>query len=180
MLTCYMCGATEPEAEFAFADMAKGSRQRHCRKCQAAYRRAHYLANRNDYIRCEVARMAGYRETNRALLLAYLLEHPCLDCGETDPVKLEFDHRDPSTKRTEVARLAAANGARSAERARPRTHASTTGGIVRRISSAPRLGARSIGRSAASRSSNTWLRIPASAAARPIRSSLSSIIAMRR
>lgn len=76
MLTCYMCGKTKPEADFAFADIAKGTRQRHCRKCQAAYRRAHYLANREDYIRREVARINGYRIENRALMLAYLLAHP--------------------------------------------------------------------------------------------------------
>jgi hypothetical protein len=86
--------------------MAKGTRQSHCRRCQASYRHAHYLANRDDYIRREVARMAGYRDANRALLLAYLLDHPCVDCGEADPVILDFDHRDPATKRDEVARLA--------------------------------------------------------------------------
>lgn len=86
--------------------MAKATRQCHCRKCQAAYRHQHYLDHRDDYIRHEVARMAGYAEANRALLLAYLLDHPCADCGETDPVVLDFDHRDPSTKRSEVARLA--------------------------------------------------------------------------
>ena len=102
-----MCGETKQEADFAYADMAKGTRQRHCRKCQAWYRRAHYLANRDDYIRREVARMAGYRIENRALLLAYLLVHPCVDCGETDPVLLDFDHRDPTSKRKEVGRLAA-------------------------------------------------------------------------
>jgi hypothetical protein len=106
VLTCYMCGQTKPETDFAFADMARGTRQRHCRKCQASYRRAHYLANRDDYLQREIARMAGYRVENRALILAYLLAHPCTDCGETDPLILDFDHRDPSSKRTEVARLA--------------------------------------------------------------------------
>lgn len=107
MLTCYMCGETRPEAEFAFADIAKGTRQRHCRKCQAAYRHAHYLANRDEYIRREVARINKYRIDNRALMLAYLLAHPCVDCGETDPVKLEFDHRDPSLKRGNIGVMAA-------------------------------------------------------------------------
>ena len=107
MLTCFMCGQTKPEAEFAFADMAKGTRQSYCRKCQAAYRRAHYLANRDVYIRREVARIEGYRIENRPLLLAYLLAHPCVDCGEPDPVKLDFDHRDPSMKKGNIAAMAA-------------------------------------------------------------------------
>jgi hypothetical protein len=101
-----MCGLSKPDSDFAFQDLSTGRRQSHCRACQAAYRRAHYLANRNAYIELEVARMAGYRNVNRALLLAYLLQHPCIDCGEVDPVLLDFDHRDPSSKRKEVRRLA--------------------------------------------------------------------------
>ena len=101
-----MCGETKPEADFAFDNVARGTRQRHCRKCQAAYRRAHYLANREEYIRREVARINGYRIENRALMLAYLLGHPCVDCGQTNPVTLDFDHRYPSTKKGNVSELA--------------------------------------------------------------------------
>ncbi|HKY49665.1 MAG TPA: hypothetical protein VJP45_00260, partial [Candidatus Limnocylindria bacterium] len=107
MLTCYMCGETKPEADFAFADIARGIRQRHCRTCHAAYRRAHYLANRETYIKREAARIKHFRIENRALMIAYLLAHPCVDCGETDPVKLDFDHRDPSEKSGNIGFIAA-------------------------------------------------------------------------
>ena len=101
-----MCGETKPEADFAFADMARGTRQSHCRNCQAAYRRAHYLANRDEYIRREVARINRYRVENRALMIAYLMAHPCVDCGCSDPVMLDFDHRDPADKKGNVTELA--------------------------------------------------------------------------
>ena len=75
--------------------------------CHAAYRRQHYLNNREEYVAREVARMAGYRIENRIRTFEYLSTHPCVDCEETDALVLEFDHRDRATKRTEVARLAA-------------------------------------------------------------------------
>ena len=32
------------------------------------------------------------RKKVKAWLLDYLREHPCVDCGETNPIVLEFDH----------------------------------------------------------------------------------------
>lgn len=34
----------------------------------------------------------------RQYLSGYLACHPCIDCGEADPIVLEFDHRDRSLK----------------------------------------------------------------------------------
>jgi 5-methylcytosine-specific restriction endonuclease McrA len=35
---------------------------------------------------------AALKEQNRTRLLGYLREHPCVGCGETNLVVLEFDH----------------------------------------------------------------------------------------
>jgi hypothetical protein len=108
MRRCNMCKLFKPEEEFAFRSLKTGARQDHCRMCHAAYRRAHYLRTKETYVRREIARMRGYRRENQARILEYLIAHPCVDCGEADPIVLDFDHRVPATKRSEVARLAGA------------------------------------------------------------------------
>ena len=35
----------------------------------------------------------------------YKLSHPCVDCGETDPIVLEFDHINPNEKEATVANM---------------------------------------------------------------------------
>ena len=63
-----------------------------CRTCRAAYKREHYLANRDRYVRQANRRKQTLRESRTLYLLAYFDTHPCVDCGESDPVVLEFDH----------------------------------------------------------------------------------------
>ena len=107
MPICCMCHQDKPPEAFAFRSLATGELQDHCRECHADYRRQHYVDNKPTYIENERLRVRRHRERNRELLLTYLFDHPCVDCGEADPVVLDFDHRDPLLKRLEVTKLAA-------------------------------------------------------------------------
>jgi hypothetical protein len=104
-LWCCACGKHKPPADFSYADQARGVLNAYCRKCHAAYRHAHYLANKPEYIRRAIAQRKALREANRHNALLYLSTHPCIVCRVDNPVVLEFDHRDPREKLTEVSRL---------------------------------------------------------------------------
>src|SRR5213593_3956522 len=82
---CSTCGRLKPIAEFAFRSVARGTRQSHCRDCHAKLRRRHYEANRDAYVKREAARVKKKSLDNRLRIIDYLLDHPCVDCGETDP-----------------------------------------------------------------------------------------------
>lgn len=102
---CWSCGEHKPPPDFAYANQRLGTRQGHCRVCHAAFRRAHYLANKPDYIRRGMVQVKARLVENRRQLLRFLRAHPCVDCGQTDPVVLEFDHRDPANKVAAVTAL---------------------------------------------------------------------------
>jgi len=63
------------------------------------------MANRPDYIRRAIAQVVLRRDQNRQEVRLYLAAHPCVDCGASDLLVLEFDHRDPTAKLKEVASL---------------------------------------------------------------------------
>jgi len=102
LFRCGACGIEKPAVEFSYSDERLRSLNSYCRVCHAAYRHAHYLANKPDYIRRAIAQVNGRRIENRRGVLDYLSTHPCVDCGITDRVVLEFDHRDPKQKLANV------------------------------------------------------------------------------
>lgn len=99
---CGGCGEDLPLE--AFNRMGAG-RQDWCRECFRAYFRA-----RGDLHRRQVALSQRRRSSAaRAVIVAHLASHPCVDCGERDIAVLEFDH--VLTRRDTVGTLLA-RGAR--------------------------------------------------------------------
>jgi hypothetical protein len=96
----------KPLEQFHFRQKESGIRHSICGDCFSAYRREHYRLNRADYIRRNKRILHARGRKSARRLLEYLLAHPCVDCGEQDPVVLEFDHIDPDTKRQAVSFLA--------------------------------------------------------------------------
>jgi hypothetical protein len=43
-------------------------------------------------------------ESNRAYIVKYKKNNPCIDCGERNPELLEFHHLNPQTKRFEICK----------------------------------------------------------------------------
>jgi hypothetical protein len=105
MRTCTACGQAKQLEAFRFRDKAAGRRRHVCSSCFAAYRREHYVANRAAYIKRNNQNSRLRRRALKSRVWAYLAEHPCVDCGESDPLILELDHIDPAEKVDTIYRL---------------------------------------------------------------------------
>ena len=102
---CTRCRQVLDLSAFNDKHRAKGTRQSHCRTCSRISVRDHYARNTAYYI--EKAKKQKHHDRRLAgeRVLEYLATHPCVDCGEADPVVLEFDHRARSDKLRDVARM---------------------------------------------------------------------------
>lgn len=92
MKPCRQCGRVLPVTDFAFRSRAKGIRHTSCRDCRRTYNREHYRANREQYGAYRYNNQMRYRAQNRQQIQEYLAGRACIDCGESDPIVLEFDH----------------------------------------------------------------------------------------
>jgi hypothetical protein len=89
---CGRCGESKSTSDFAWRRVRRGQLDNYCRPCRAAYKRAHYIANRQRYIAAATRRKDALMAERTAFLVEFFRTHPCVDCGETDPIALEFDH----------------------------------------------------------------------------------------
>ena len=70
-----------------------------------AYSTIHYQQNKAAYITRGYRNSRVKRRELHRKFIEYLMKHPCIDCGESDPIVLEFDHRDERVKLMSINRM---------------------------------------------------------------------------
>lgn len=108
MKVCSTCRRSLPIVAFNRRTASPDRLQAVCRECNAARSRRYYAENLDKHRAAVARQVARARALNLHRIGAYLLEHPCVDCGEGDLRVLDFDHRDGSEKLAEVMKLAKA------------------------------------------------------------------------
>jgi hypothetical protein len=96
-LRCSRCGKSKPVEEFSWRRQARRQRDSFCRPCRSEYGKEHYASNRQRYIAKARSQKQRLMLERTRYLIRFFEAHPCVDCGEEDPIVLEFDHvRDKS------------------------------------------------------------------------------------
>jgi hypothetical protein len=101
---CSKCAVYLDEAKFTWRDKVKGIRHRYCSDCQKHLSKEHYRRNKHKYFLRNEINNKYQREIIQAKIFAYLKTQQCVDCGESDPLVLEFDHVR-GTKEREIAKM---------------------------------------------------------------------------
>ena len=102
---CSCCGLErDVEEDFSWKYKDRGIRNTKCKYCQSQVSKQHYQKNKQSYIVRIHTRDEAIFIENRRKLAAYLVCHPCIDCGITDIRVLEFDHVH-GIKRDNIARM---------------------------------------------------------------------------
>jgi histone H3/H4 len=91
--TCRVCGESKALAEFPFRSIGSRTHQRICLACQRSAANAWYRRRVGRPVRSQRPRGTASRERLMAIVFDHLVRHACVDCGESDPMVLDFDHR---------------------------------------------------------------------------------------
>ena len=89
---CRLCKTKKKLEEFSFRNKVRNIRTSYCKTCTRKYVREHYVRNRKYYLSKAKKRNDSVRYLIKQYTWNYLSTHSCIDCGESDPVVLEFDH----------------------------------------------------------------------------------------
>jgi hypothetical protein len=88
--TCRVCGLCKPLMQFPIRSRERETRQWICLECQRTYTKGWYERNRERTIASARQRNVSRRTLARSR--AGVVRRECMDCGETNPLLIDFDH----------------------------------------------------------------------------------------
>jgi hypothetical protein len=92
LLRCRKCLAMKPWTEFPRRGRYSNRLHTWCKACFSAYKAERHQKNHDREMRRIRKNQAIQVAASRARVAEHLQTHPCVDCGEADPIVLEFDH----------------------------------------------------------------------------------------
>lgn len=103
MKVCIDCKINKELNDFYKRSKSKDGTQARCKDCARNLRKEHYRKDSGKALKLKA--QAEWYIRNRTWIKNYLESHPCVDCGESDIVVLEFDHRDDVEKVNNVSNM---------------------------------------------------------------------------
>ena len=101
---CTSCQTAKPTKSFNVARNRKDGLQTVCRECNAERCKKYYRDNKSEHRKRVRGDKKKYIERNRNMVLDHLLINPCVDCGESNPLRLTNDHVR-GVKKDHISRL---------------------------------------------------------------------------
>ena len=92
MKRCYTCKTDKDKSEFNKNKGRKDGLNSICKECSRERSKRYYRENKEYHKKVTTARKKIQIEKSRKYVYSYLCKNPCVDCGENDPIVLEFDH----------------------------------------------------------------------------------------
>ena len=87
---CRVCGLSKPLTQFPLRSREKETRQWICLQCQRTYTTGWYERNRDRTI--AAVRQRNISRRTQARSRAAVVRSECVDCGEANPLLIDFDH----------------------------------------------------------------------------------------
>jgi len=91
-MICNKCKIDKDISNFRKSKQTNSGYQYYCIECDKAFQKVYYNANKEKVIKNSAKQRDISRVKMREFLISYLESHPCVHCGESDIVVLEFDH----------------------------------------------------------------------------------------
>jgi hypothetical protein len=100
---CSKCKEPKDISDFRTRKTAKDGLREWCTQCSKIQNRLYYLSHKKEAFARAIRGHAKLQKKRRQQIWDYLKSHPCIDCGEPDPMVLDFDHKDPKERDMSVS-----------------------------------------------------------------------------